>query len=61
MGPHLGNPYLCHRKWKVKFTSLFLKFRELMVIKDINPHFHLAYEHSEISKAEMLIMAWLYY
>lgn len=32
----------------VEFTGLFLKFRELTMIKDINRHFHLAYEPSEI-------------
>lgn len=32
----------------VEFTGLFLKFRELTMIKDIDAHFHLAYERSEI-------------
>lgn len=36
----------------VEFTGLFLKFRELTMIKDINTHFHPAYERSEISSRD---------
>lgn len=38
----------------VEFTGLFLKFRELTMIKDRNGHFHLAHERSEIKKKRCL-------
>lgn len=50
-GAHWGNPYLCHRKWtQSNSAGLFLKFRELMMIMDINARFHLVYESSEIKQ-----------
>lgn len=38
----------------VEFTALFLNLRELTMIKDMNVHFHLAYERFEFRKQRCL-------